>query len=215
MPQRPAGTADRAARIGAHGQRRHACGHAGRRAAAGAAGYAGQVPGVVRGEEGRVFVRPAHGELVHVGPADQHGVGRLQLGNDRGVVGRAEVFQHPRGTGGRLALRAKHVFDGHRQTGQQAQGLAGLAAAVDFLGLGERGGRIDPQEGPHRAVVPFDAVQAPTGEFRRGDFARGELPDQFGGGQIGHCRFSCQWFSEFRSSTARCRSGRERADRRP
>ena len=122
--------------------------------------------GLCVGEEGRVLVRPAHGELVHVGPADQHGVGRLQPGDDRGVVGRAEVFQHPRGAGGRLALRAEHVLDGHRQPGQAAQRLARLAAAVDLLGLGQGRGRIDPQERPHRAVVPLDAVQERLGEFR-------------------------------------------------
>ena len=109
--------------------------------------------GLCVGKEGRVLVRPAHGELVHVGPADQHGVGRLQLGHDRGVVGRAEVFQHPRGAGGRLALRAEHVLDGHRQSGQPPKRLARLAAAVDFLGPRQGGRRIDPQERLHAAVV--------------------------------------------------------------
>ncbi len=78
----------------------------------------------------------------------KHGVGRLQPGDDRGVVGRAEVLQHPRGAGGRLALRAEHVLDGHRQSGQPSQRLARLAAAVDLLGLRQGGRRIDPQERP-------------------------------------------------------------------
>ena len=181
MPQRPAGATDRAAGVAADGQRRHPRGHGGGRAAAGAAGHARQVPGIVGGEEGRVLVRPAHGELVHVGPADQHGVGRLQPGDDRGVVGRAEVRQHPRGAGGRLALRAEHVLDGHRQPGQRPQRLAGLAAAVDRFGLGQGRGGIGacrpggdgrfvrpgpgpppdpPAERPHRPIVPLDAVQA-------------------------------------------------------
>ena len=37
--------------------------------------------------EGRVFIRSAHGELVHVGPPEQHGVGRLEPRDDRRVVG--------------------------------------------------------------------------------------------------------------------------------
>ena len=149
------GAADRAARVAADGQRGHPRGHAGGRPAAGTAGNPREVPRVVDGEEGRVLVRPAHGELVHVGPSDQHGVGRLQLGDDRGIVGRAEVFQHPRGAGRRLALRAEHVFHGDRQPGQHPQRLASLAAAIDRLGLGQGRGRIDPQERPHRAVVPL------------------------------------------------------------
>ena len=60
-------------------------------------------PRVARELKGRVLGRAAHGELVHVRAAEQHGVGGLELGDDRGVVRRAEVLQHPRGAGGRLA----------------------------------------------------------------------------------------------------------------
>ena len=65
-------------------------------------------------------------------------------------------------------------------------GLAGLAAAIDFFGLGQGRGRIDPQERPHRAVVPLDAVQAGPGEFRRANLAGGQLANQCCGGKAEH-----------------------------
>ena len=76
--------ADRAAGVGAQRQRRLAGRHRRRRAAAGAAGDALQVPGIARHLEGAVLRGRAHGELVHVGLAEQHGVGLLQPGDRRG-----------------------------------------------------------------------------------------------------------------------------------
>ena len=60
------GLADRAAGVGAEGERRHARGHRGRGAARGAAGDARRVPGVARRPVGAVLGGRAHRELVHV-----------------------------------------------------------------------------------------------------------------------------------------------------
>ena len=95
--------ANRAAGVGADRQRRHRRRDAGRGAAAGAAGNARQVPGIARLLEGRVLGRAAHGELVHVRVADQHGVGRLEPLDHRGVVGRREVLEHLRAAGRHFA----------------------------------------------------------------------------------------------------------------
>ncbi len=116
-------------------------------------------------EKGRVLVRSAHRELVHVRFADQHGIGRLQPGDHRGVVRRAEVLQHPRGAGRRFALRAEHVLDGHGQAAQSADGLPGGAAAIDFLCSGERRLGIHSQKCLDAAVVAFDLIEIRPRQF--------------------------------------------------
>ena len=180
----PRRAADRTAGVGADGKRRHPRGHAGRRPAAGTAGNPRQIPRIMRGMEGRVLVRPAHGELVHVRLADQHGIGRLQPGDHRGVVGRAEVLQDSRGAGRRLALRAEHVLDRHRQPGQAAQGLTGRPAAIDLFRPGQRRLGIDSQEGPHAAVVAFDLVEIGPRQFDGRDSSGGQIGQVIGGGAV-------------------------------
>ena len=159
--------ADGPARIGADGKRGHARGDAGGRATAGAAGNSREVPRIVRGVEGRVLVRAAHGELVHVRLADEHGVGRLQTGDHGGIVGRAEVLQHPRSAGRRLALRAENVFHSHGQSAQAADGPAGGAAAIDLFRSREGRLRIDAEKGPYAAVVPLDLLKIRSCRDRR------------------------------------------------
>ena len=72
------GLADRAAGVGADGQRRLVGGHRGRRPAGRAAGDPAQVPRVAAGPEGGVLGGGAHGELVHVGLADDDRAGLPQ-----------------------------------------------------------------------------------------------------------------------------------------
>ncbi len=82
------GLADRPARVAAERARDHA--RRDRRGAArrGAAGSAREVPRVARRAEGAVLARRAHGELVHVRLADDHGVGRAKACDHGRVVGR-------------------------------------------------------------------------------------------------------------------------------
>ncbi len=173
---------DRAAGVGAHGQRRHRGGHRGGRSAAGTAGNALEIPGVAGQLKGRIFVRAAHGELVHVGLADQDRVGRLESGDDGRVVGRAEVLQHPRGAGRRLTLGAKQIFDGHRQPAQTPHRLALLAAAVDLGGAIESPLGIDAQEGLHPFIVILDAVEKRPGHLHGSGLARLQPAEQLQGG---------------------------------
>ena len=133
-PQRPAGCRIEPPVSVPTAKRRHASRHRGRRTAARAAGDPRQVPGIARHLKSRVLVRAAHGELVEIRLADQHGVGRFEPLDDGGVVRWDEVFQHPRSTGGRLAGGAQQVLERDRQAGQAAERFAGFAALVDVGG---------------------------------------------------------------------------------
>ena len=70
--------ADRAARVGADRQRRHAGGDAAAEPPLEPPGDALEVPRIARHLKRRVLGRAAHRELVHVRPADEHGVGRRE-----------------------------------------------------------------------------------------------------------------------------------------
>ena len=72
------GLADRAAGVGADGQRRLVGGDRGGGPAGRAAGDLGQVPRVVAGAVGGVLGGGAHGELVHVGLAEDDRAGLLE-----------------------------------------------------------------------------------------------------------------------------------------
>ena len=134
--------------------------------------------------KGRVLARPAHGKLVHVGLADQHGIGRLQSGDHGGVVGRAKVLQDPRPAGRRFALRAEHVFDRHGQPGQAAQWFTGRPAAIDSTRLGERRLGIDAQEGSNPAVMAIDLIEIGPSEFHARDSSGGQIGKVIGGGAV-------------------------------
>ena len=68
------------------GQRNHPCANRSGRTAARASGDLGVVHRVIGWPIGRVLGRRAHGELVHVGRADDDGTGRFEAAHDRGVV---------------------------------------------------------------------------------------------------------------------------------
>lgn len=138
----------------------------------------------MRRVKGRVLVRPAHGELVHVSLADQHGIGRLQPGDRGGVIGRAEVLQDSRCTGRQFALRAEHVLDRHRQPGQTAQRLTGRPAAIDFFRSLKSCLGGDPQKGPHAIVVALDLVKVSPRQFYGRDASGRQIGQMFCGGAI-------------------------------
>ena len=119
--------ADRAAGVGADRPRREAPGDGGRRAARRAARHAGAVPRVEHRAVGRVLVRRAHRELVHVGLAEQPGAGLVQAAHGGRRVRRPVALEDPRPGGGRDALGAEEVLDRDRQA---AQRLAASARAT-------------------------------------------------------------------------------------
>ena len=175
---------DRATGIRADRDGGHVGCHAGRRAAARAARRPREVPRIVDGTERRVFVRAPHRELVHVGLADEHGVGLSQSSHHVGVVGRPIAREHLRGTGRRLVGGAEGVFHGHGEAGQWTERLAGFAAGVDIGGLGQRSIAIDMQEGIDRAVRPGDSIQKGLGDLHGGDVTLPDRGDEVDGGEF-------------------------------
>ncbi len=144
-----AGLADRAAGVGADGQRGLERRDRGRRAAAGAAGDPVEVPRVARRAVRRVLGGGAHGELVHVGLAEDREAGGLEARDDRGVVRRDPALEDPRAARGRQAGGGQHVLDGDRHAVERAQHLAPGAAGVGLGGLGQRPLGVDVEEGVH------------------------------------------------------------------
>src|SRR5436190_1146299 len=100
-------------------------------------------PGVPRRTERRVLGRRAHRELVAVRLADNDGAGRLELLDDRRVVGRHERLEDLRGRGRADAPGADVVFERHRDAGQWTVAPA-IAVAI------ERGGALEGALGDHR-----------------------------------------------------------------
>jgi hypothetical protein len=144
----------------------------------------GRVPRVARGLECRVLRGTAHGELVHIGLADQHCVGGLEPGDDGGVERRPEVRQDSRGARGRLALRAKHILDGHGQAAQPPHGLASPALCVD-LGRAVQGRlAVHAEEGADLPVVLLDLAEEGRGSVHRRSLAAAEPLEELRGRQV-------------------------------
>ena len=181
-----AGLADRAAGVGAEGQRGFEGRDGGSGTAAGAAGDAVQVPGVVGGAEGGVLGGGAHREFVQVGLAQDRHLRGAQALDHGGVVGAVPAFEDLRAGRGGLADGDDQVLDGDRHTGEGVQllgrGAAGGADRVHLGGDGERLVRVDVQEGVDLAVDGGDAVQVRLGDLDGGDFAGGQLAGERRGG---------------------------------
>ena len=181
----PGGLADGAAGVGADRHRRQIRRDAGGGAAAGAARGPLQIPGVADRPIGRVFVGTPHRELVHVGLADDHSIGRSQPGDRIGVIGRLVAGQHPGAAGGRHVDRAERVLDGDRQAGQRAQGVAGRPSRVDLLRLGDRRPAVRRQKGVDRAVERRDPIQKGFCACPGSQVSPPDGGDQFDGGEFG------------------------------
>ena len=175
------GLADRAARVGTEGQGHHVGRNSRGRATAGTAGDTLGVPRVLgRAERGVLGGRP-HGELVHVGLADDGQAGFLDLGGDGRVVGRLPVAQDLRRAGGAQAARHHVVLDGDGHARQTVQGLPRCAARV-HVGRGrQRALTVDGNEGVDAILNGVDAVQARLGQLNGGDLADGQHVRQLEG----------------------------------
>ena len=148
----------RATRIGArrrrHDPRCHRRGGAARRTA----GRTFKVPGVPDRAEIAGLVRRAHRELVHVGLAEHDGTGIGQPFDDRRVVRRHEILEHPRTAGRQHAAGTEDVLVHDGQSIQDA-GVALATQRVGALrGLKCRIGR-NGDEGIEFGVVRPDPVE--------------------------------------------------------
>ena len=151
--------ADRAAGVGADGQRRLERGHRGRAAAGRSTGHAGQPPRVARRLVRRALGRRAHRELVHVGLAEDDEPGLAQLAGDRRVVRRAPALEDAGARGGRDAAGGEDVLQPERDAGEPPELLAVRAPLVDRAGGAQRALHVDVQEGADGLVGGDDPVQ--------------------------------------------------------
>ena len=115
------GLADRAAGVGADGQRGLEGREGGSAAAARAAGDPVEVPRVVGRAVGGVLGGGAHRELVHVGLAEDDDPGLAQAPGDGRVVRRVPALEDPRAAGGGGALHRQDVLERQRDAGQRAR----------------------------------------------------------------------------------------------
>ncbi len=113
------GLADRAAGVGADGQRRLERRQRGGAATARSAGHPLGVPWVAGRAVGGVLRRRAHRELVHVGLAQDRDARGAQPRGDGRVVRRAPALEDLRAAGGGHVDAGEHVLEGQRDPGQR------------------------------------------------------------------------------------------------
>ena len=174
--------ADGTAGVRADGQRGLERRERGRAAAAGTAGHPVGVPRVAGRAVGGVLRRGAHGELVHVGLAEDRDAGRPHPRGHRGVVRRHPALEDLRAAGGRHTHGGENVLERQRNSGQRrGQLLAGGHCRVHRGGGGERLLGRHMQEGVVALVGGGDLVQAGLGDLDRGQFLGRDLRAQRGG----------------------------------
>ena len=81
--------------------------------------------------DGRVFCRRAHGELVHVGLADDQTVFGLDEAGGGGVKNGAIVGENFRGAGGELSQDMDVIFEGDGDAGEFAEGFSLFSLFVE------------------------------------------------------------------------------------
>ena len=152
--------ADRAAAVGAVGQRRHAGCDNRARAAGGATGGVVQVPRVARDAPEWAVGRAGMGKLGRRGALVHDGAGAQQPVHRRCCVVGAEVLEDLGAEGGDLALDRVEVLDRDRHAFQRAQ----PAIRPRVLGLGLHRLRPRPVE-----IVVGDGVERGIDRLRAGD----------------------------------------------
>ena len=114
----------------------------------------GRIPRVAHRAELHVGARPAVGELVQIGLAQDNGACTLQVGDDRGVCRRHPVGQYPRASRSTHPSSGDIVFDGDRHPVQQA----GRVRVVSRTGRAQGALSIDGDERAQRVVQEIDAL---------------------------------------------------------
>ena len=173
--------ADRTAGVGPERQRRVMGRHDGRGTAAATAGDGVEVPRVADRAVGRVLVRRAHRELVHVRLAEEDGAGRPEPLRDVGVVGRAIALEDSRPGGALAALDADEVLERDRDAVERMEPARGrLPVPTRSRRAGRRRRRpgarapvaVDGQPRIERMVLALGRVEMGDRELARGDVAR-------------------------------------------
>ncbi len=127
----------------------------------------------------------AHRELVHVGLAEEDGVGGAEFFDDGGVIGWFEVRKHAAAAGGGFTLGAEDVLDGDGDTGEGAEGLTLAALVVEGAGLGDHALGVDVDEGVEPGVEPLDSIETGAGDVFGGTGASGLFIEKGGSGGAG------------------------------
>ena len=158
--------ADRTAGIRACRCRREACRDRGGRTARRAARRAFEIPGIFDGSEVARLVRRTHRELVHIGLAEYNGTRASQSFDDGRIVGRDEVLEHSRTTGGEHVPGTENVFMNQRQSIQYAS-LAGHPCLVGAFRGGKRALGRNRDKCIEGCVVAVDAAEKILGQLNR------------------------------------------------
>ena len=188
--------ADRAAHVGALGDRDTARADRGGRAARGAAGRARQVPGIAGEAPERAFGKAGVGELRRRGLADDDGAGGAQPRDDDRVLVGHPVLQDPRALGGALALHRREVLDRDRHAVERPVRRAARQAPVGRAGEGERLLAVDEAEAVERLVDLVDARQGVAHRLDRGKLAVADHARKLGGARVSQVEIAHPpWFS--------------------
>ncbi len=151
--------------------RRHRCG----RPAAGTARHIIDMPGIAGGKISRVLRGRPHGELIHVGLADDHGMGLGQFFHHCGIVLRDKIIQDFRSAGGAQPFGTQQVFQGHGDTGERTM-IARRNLTVRRSGPGQRVRRVHGDKTLEGLVVGLDTGQKRPGQLRGRDFPFAQQP---------------------------------------
>ena len=168
------GLADGAAGIGTERGDRFKRGDRRGRPARGAARHAVEVPRVRGALVRAVLAGGAHGELVHVGAAEQDASGGFQFAGHEGIVRGDEALQDLRGAGALLARRADIIFERDRDAVEVAQRSTCGAACVGSGGLRQHGFRVHGEEGAHLRLDRLNAFEESRAEHDGGGAAVAE-----------------------------------------
>ena len=176
--------ANGAAGIGAEGEGSEAGRHRRGGAAGGAAGHPRGVPGIAGLLVTAVLGGGAHGELVHVGLADEDRSLGFEAGEGGGGEGRPIALEDPGSAGRGQALEVENVLHRHGHPRESGRCRSRLVLPVEPAGLLERALAEDGEEGVHPRLDQGDAVEVRAGHLLGGHGARRHpLPD-LGSGEL-------------------------------
>ena len=180
------GLADRAASVGAGRRRCEPRSYRSGRTAGAAAGHPLAIPRIAHCAEIRGLVRRTHRELVHVGLAQRDHAGGITALDHMCVVRCNKIGEHFRAAGGQPALRTEDVLVRQRHPGQRP-GIAGGAARIRGLRLGQRPRRIDGHVTAEVFIQDIDFIDKFLREFNAGAGLGSQLCGQFFNRGVGHC----------------------------